>query len=377
MSVMIFTSAASSVEVREGMYTLRNVNSGKYLSVAGDSVSDGTRVQMWDDPRSRAARWRLKLLADGTAATLRSVSSGKYLSVNSAEKGAIAQVLSDPGSPQSQWVLHSVAQADVTMFTLENALSGLFLNVAGGSTSNGAKVHVWSNPGSSHSQWELSGDQFCHDAVPGEACYNDTVWAKEYGIAARPEWYPGLSENSSTTDVQAHLHYCYWNRCPIPCSHTEEHNCSMTNRFWDASSCEDAVVGSQCFTAVEWAMQHGIFSNPEWYPNLDDTSDARQFQGRMYQSQIAGAEAHGCHEPCCHDALPGELCHEETTWAMLYGINSQEFSSVYPTYLSNSSAFSDFQAYLHLCYPTRCPEPCASHHHHNFTLDCPDVDRFV
>jgi hypothetical protein len=211
-SVMLLASRVASSQVLEGMYTLRNANSGKYLSLAGDSTADGTSVQIGDDPSDGAARWRLRWLADGSAATLQSVSSGKYLSVSSANRGAIAQVRSDPSSPQSQWVVHEVSNGDGTSFTLKNVMSGFFLNVAGGSTSSGAKVHMWSNPGSSHSQWEFSGDEFCHDASPGESCYNDTLWATEYGMGARPEWYPGLSINSSFADVQAHLHYCYWNR---------------------------------------------------------------------------------------------------------------------------------------------------------------------
>jgi len=221
----------------------------------------------------------------------------------------------------------------------------------------------------------------CHDAVLGETCYNDTLWAMDYAIHTRPEWYPGLTNESSFADFQAHLHLCFWDRCPMPCAATEEHECTLVGRFWSNATCEDAAAGSQCHAEVTWAMEHGIFLDPEWYPSLSETSSFSQFQYRLFQGQEAGLETHSCKEPCCHDTLPGERCHEDATWAMQYGINIPEVNHWYPPSLTNESDFSEFQAYLHLCFPERCPVPCASTSLESLSdvgsLECPDAEAFL
>mmetsp|Transcript_22671 Transcript_22671/g.73282 ORF Transcript_22671/g.73282 Transcript_22671/m.73282 type:complete len:168 (-) Transcript_22671:356-859(-) len=162
----------------------------------------------------------------------------------------------------------------------------------------------------------------------------------------------------------------------MPCAVTALHSCSMVGRFWDDSKCQAAEQGSKCHGEVQWAMEHGIHLHEEWYPSLSERSSFREFQARLFQGDQAGVESHGCLEPCCHDTLPGELCHEDATWAMLYGVNLEEFSHVYPSYLTNESSFGEFQGYLHFCYPKRCPGPCASNtamsSAHLGGLECPD-----
>ena len=44
------------------------------------------------------------------------------------------------------------------------------------------------------------------------------------------------------------------------------------------STCSTAVEGDACFPHVDWAMNTGINSNPEWYPNLDAGSSFEAFQ---------------------------------------------------------------------------------------------------
>jgi hypothetical protein len=317
---------------------------------------------------------------------LQNAQSGMYLStpvVENQTNGANVFVWRSAEQPESRWKLHTVSNGDGTAYSVKNAAFGRFLSVAGASLASGANVHLWSSPGKQESQWEFISEGSCHDAVEGDICYNDTIWAKDYAINTRPQWYPGLTNESSFSDFQAHLHYCYWGRCPMPCASTSQFNCQMVGRFWGgATSCQDAAEGSTCLQDVTWAMEHGIHLHPEWYPSLSEHSSFREFQFRLFQGQQSGLDpSHGCSEPCCHDTLPGELCHEDVAWARSYGINLPEFSDVYPPSLTNESDFAEFQAYLHLCYPQRCPEPCASTElaasQHSVGSDCPDVRDFV
>jgi len=228
---------------------------------------------------------------------------------------------------------------------------GRFLSAAGASIESGGNVQSWSSPGTAQIQQELLNDDHCHDAVPGEACYNDTTWAKDYGINTRPQWYPGLTNESSFADFQAHLHYCHWDRCPMPCANTSQQKCEMVGRFWSSENCEDATLGTRCYLQLRWIMGKGIKLQPQSYAPLTERSSIRQFQARLFQRNQSGLETSRCPEPCCHDALQGERCHEDATWAMLYGITIPEISHAYPPSLTNQSEFAEFQAYLHLCYP--------------------------
>eukprot|EP00441_Pelagodinium_beii_P021884 CAMPEP_0197664628 /NCGR_PEP_ID=MMETSP1338-20131121/58755_1 /TAXON_ID=43686 ORGANISM="Pelagodinium beii, Strain RCC1491" /NCGR_SAMPLE_ID=MMETSP1338 /ASSEMBLY_ACC=CAM_ASM_000754 /LENGTH=345 /DNA_ID=CAMNT_0043243311 /DNA_START=59 /DNA_END=1096 /DNA_ORIENTATION=- len=57
----------------------------------------------------------------------------------------------------------------------------------------------------------------CHDAKPGESCFNDIHWAKTQGIHQHPGWYPGLSPSSSDSEFQAQVHAKRPEKCPKPC----------------------------------------------------------------------------------------------------------------------------------------------------------------
>lgn len=60
-------------------------------------------------------------------------------------------------------------------------------------------------------------DASCHDAVPGEACYDEIMWALTQGIFQHPDWYPGLSSDSSHVQFQMVVHKNAPGKCPSPC----------------------------------------------------------------------------------------------------------------------------------------------------------------
>ncbi|CAK0820010.1 unnamed protein product [Prorocentrum cordatum] len=62
----------------------------------------------------------------------------------------------------------------------------------------------------------------CHDALEGEACWVNVMWAKTDGIDRHPEWYEGLSASSSMAEFQAMLHSRGLGDCEAPC-HSKEH----------------------------------------------------------------------------------------------------------------------------------------------------------
>lgn len=386
--------AVATADLQDGQYAIRNVNSGLYLDVQGGSVESGANALQMGMPDAGHSQWHLRSTNGGASYTIQNAHSGMYLSTPASDtnvNGANVFVWSSKEQDESLWKLHSVSNSEGTAYSIENIGTGRYLSVAGASTTEGANVHLWNSPGTLESQWRFVNGELCHDAVVGDMCYNDTIWAKDYAIHTRPEWYPGLTDMSSFADFQAHLHNCFWGRCPMPCTSTALHSCQMIGRFWDSSSCEDAVAPNcsvpddrpicKCREQVTWAMDYGINLHPEWYPSLSNQSSFQEFQARLFKGKQAGLETNDCPEPCCHDTIPGERCHEDATWAMLYGIDTPDVSHWYPSSLTNQSSFADFQAYLHLCYGNdRCREPCTRTHvllDRNMSLHCSHMGGLV
>ncbi|CAJ1441563.1 unnamed protein product [Effrenium voratum] len=120
--------------------------------------------------------------------------------------------------------------------------------------------------------------------------------------------------------------------------------------------CEDAVLGSHCYSAVTWAMEHGLKLHPTWYPGLTATSSFSDFQARVHH-----VHPKDCPVPCtkkagCHTPKKGESCHSAVLWAMEHGITLHP--SWYPG-LTKASSFDEFQMAVHKATPKKCPLPCA------------------
>lgn len=120
----------------------------------------------------------------------------------------------------------------------------------------------------------------CTTAREGDSCFMHVRWAMQVGIAAHPEWYEGLTSNSTFEDFQRHLYFGSHHSCPLPCP-------AMT-------SCHTAVLGEECHDHVTWAKDFGINLIPEWYPAmLTNNSSVEDFQGWLHHIH------HGdCPMPC-------------------------------------------------------------------------------
>mmetsp|Transcript_81568 Transcript_81568/g.197680 ORF Transcript_81568/g.197680 Transcript_81568/m.197680 type:complete len:420 (+) Transcript_81568:46-1305(+) len=154
-----------------------------------------------------------------------------------------------------------------------------------------------------------SGDD-CHDAVAGEACWQEVQWARSQGVHEHPDWYPGLGTSASVAAFQAVVHQKSPDKCPRPCSsvvqdpeHTQPTPSPMPapskaeDHMPGDGECHDAVAGEVCWNEVQWARANGLRQHPEWYPDLDSSSDAARFQSVIYQRS-----PEKCPRPCSGEA---------------------------------------------------------------------------
>jgi len=61
-----------------------------------------------------------------------------------------------------------------------------------------------------------AGEQGCHTAVQGDACYDEVMYSKQTGVVKHPDKYVGLSPDSPFEDFQRHVHSVS-SVCPEPC----------------------------------------------------------------------------------------------------------------------------------------------------------------
>ncbi|CAK0848749.1 unnamed protein product [Prorocentrum cordatum] len=120
----------------------------------------------------------------------------------------------------------------------------------------------------------------CHTSVRGDACYGKVMWAMQTGIVERPDWYPGLTRNSSFEDFQRFLHSeARLSRvCPRPCEQEE---------------CRTPAEGDACYKVLVWSMQTGVVENPDWFAPLTKNSSFEDFQ--RHTARVSDV----CPSPAC------------------------------------------------------------------------------
>jgi len=203
----------------------------------------------------------------------------------------------------------------------------------------------------------------CHTVEEGERCYNHVLWAMREGVKARPLWYPGLTENSSFAEFQAHLHRESTGDCPVPCSgvtaETLENGAANTTQALlvlhpelDEDHCHTAMEGEKCYDNVVYAIQKGILDHPEWYQGLTAFSTFEEFQMSLHKTN----PALGCGIPCsCETAKKGDKCYDNIHWVLSEGIPQ------HPDWyqgLTQHSRIEEVQQRLHEDTNTNCHKPC-------------------
>lgn len=255
-------------------------------------------------------------------------------------------------------------------------------------SSTGTATRTGSQPSTS---WSRTADgQPCRAVVAGEPCQREVQWAMLFGIKEHPDWYQGLSKDSSVDEMQAFLSkHRASAACPLPCSLAGPttrlpSTSSLPSTSWkkavNGPACRTVNVGELCQQAVWWAMHIGISEHPDWYPGLAEDSSLDDVQAFLSEHRRDST----CPKPCspalpnttiasttpvpraswgktmdgqpCRTVLRGELCYRAVKWAMHIGIRG------HPDWyqgLTTNSSFEDVQVFLSKHRRnTTCPPPC-------------------
>ena len=152
------TWTADSGIPKEGVHTLKNVNSSMMMDVSSGSTAKGTKIIQWTSNGSTNQQWTLKRVADNIF-TLRSVKSGLCLDVPDQSTTAGVQLHQWPcnGGTNQQFALDLTGTTTGSNYMLVGIGSGLHIGVAA-STARGAAVDQELGGSSSPSSqtWTLS-----------------------------------------------------------------------------------------------------------------------------------------------------------------------------------------------------------------------------
>lgn len=131
---------------------IRNVNTGKLMSVTGSASANSANVVQNPDSGTRDQRWTMED-AGGGWFKIRNANSAKILAVQGASTapGAQVQQYQDNNTNDQLW---RVVDTGAGKFMILNRNSNLVLGVAG-SLSDGASVVQLANDGTADRQWQL------------------------------------------------------------------------------------------------------------------------------------------------------------------------------------------------------------------------------
>lgn len=151
------STATSAVYIADGVYSLQNLNSGKYLNVAGASATLGAKIQIYRNDGTASNNWAITRDSDGYY-TLRNVATGNVLDVagGNFNAGTRIQSWSNNGTCSQKWA--AVYQDGSYQFL--SKCGGLSLDVIGGGTADGTAIQLWGNNATPAQRWNLiSGNQ--------------------------------------------------------------------------------------------------------------------------------------------------------------------------------------------------------------------------
>lgn len=134
-------------------------------------------------------------------------------------------------------------------------------------------------------------EEDCEPVSPDSLCFHNVEWVMKTGIFTHPDWYDGLSQDSTFQEVQAFLSKDPDTQCPKPCD------------------CHTASTGETCYDKVLWVLQVGIVEHPTWYPDLHSNSSHEEVQRVLQQKEPESNCPKPCHTKVTKPlALPSLFC---------------------------------------------------------------------
>ncbi|KAG4085966.1 alpha/beta-hydrolase [Neocallimastix lanati (nom. inval.)] len=141
---------SSAANLKNGWYTIKNPESGKYLQVSNGRASDSANVVIG----TNAQKWKLENVGNGYV-TLVSMYGNYMLDIANGEDkdGSNLQIYSAYGGDAQQFIILKTSQNNVYAIGTKASEGTKVLDIEGGRTSEGSNVLQWTNGGKSNQTW--------------------------------------------------------------------------------------------------------------------------------------------------------------------------------------------------------------------------------
>jgi uncharacterized repeat protein (TIGR02543 family) len=146
-------------------YTIKNINSGKVIDVSGGKNANGTAIQQYTSNNTAAQRWKFIPTTGGRYVIASALSDTKVLDLpgGASASGTKLQLYSANATAAQSFIINRIeAISGITnsgVYTLTSALaSNKVADVAGGSTANRANIQLYQSNNTAAQKFKLTFD---------------------------------------------------------------------------------------------------------------------------------------------------------------------------------------------------------------------------
>lgn len=154
--VTSFSTVVSAALISDNTYYIKNVNSNKYLEVAGANNSNGANVQQWSGNGNACQKWVVKNISDNYVYIRSSMSGNKSLDIQDGKtaNGTNVRLWDFNGSNAQIFKIKKVSSGQYAILP-KCANSKSALDVYNWSTADGGDVKLWEYNGLACQTWKF------------------------------------------------------------------------------------------------------------------------------------------------------------------------------------------------------------------------------
>ncbi|MBR3169322.1 RICIN domain-containing protein [Candidatus Saccharibacteria bacterium] len=141
---------------KDGYYTIKNLQNGRYLDVSSASVKNGTNIHVWGGNGTCAQKWRI-LRVSGKYEFI-SACSTSVLDLTGANtaSGANIQLYNANNTNAQKWNLEKVEKIENSDYEIVSSLSDkMVVNISNKQKSNGTNVQIYENNETFAQKWQI------------------------------------------------------------------------------------------------------------------------------------------------------------------------------------------------------------------------------
>ncbi len=149
--------------IDDGVYTISsNVNDKKMIDLEGGWNFNGNNIQIWDDNKANAQKWRVQYDLNKHYYTLTNPDSGKRFDLAGAktQAGTNIGIWESVDACSQYWQIIPNGDAYTIIST---CAANMTVDLAGGATKNATNIQLWSHNGADAQKWRFHNQQVLQD----------------------------------------------------------------------------------------------------------------------------------------------------------------------------------------------------------------------